>query len=99
MSAVTLYELRYGVAKSSKIGQNQNTLDAFLEYIQGLECTEDCANAAGNLRADLENTGSLIGPYDLLIAAHALTADATLVMHNTREFSRVTHLRLVDWVD
>ena len=98
MSAITLYELQYGVSKSGKIEQNRKTLDSFLKYIQVLEWTEDCANVAGQLRADLEKTGSLIGPYDLLIAAHALTAEATLVTHNTREFSRVKDLSLVDWV-
>ena len=96
MSAIILYELQYGVAKSGKIEQNRKTLDAFLKYIRVLEWTEDCANAAGQLRADLEQSRSLIGPYDLLIAAHALTADATLVARNTREFSRVKDLRLVD---
>lgn len=97
MSAITLYELQYGVARSGKVDQNRKTLDAFLKYIQVLEWTEDCANVAGKLRADLEKTGSLIGPYDLLIAAHALAADAILVTRNTREFSQVKDLRLVDW--
>lgn len=96
VSAITLYELQYGVSKSSKVEQNRKTLNGFLKYIQVLEWTEDCADVAGELRAALKGAGTLIGPYDLLIAAHALTADATLVMHNTREFSRVTHLRLVD---
>ncbi len=50
------------------------------------------------LRSDLEKTGTPIGPYDLLIAAQALAADATLVTHNTKEFSRVKNLKLVDRV-
>jgi tRNA(fMet)-specific endonuclease VapC len=36
-------------------------------------------------------------PHDLQIAAIALHHGLTLVTHNTREFSRIPQLRLVDW--
>lgn len=98
ISAISLYEFQYGVSKSSKLAQNQKTLAAFLQYIQVLEWTEECASVAGQLRADLEKTGTPIGPYDLLIAAQVLAVDATLVTHNTKEFSRVKALKLIDWV-
>jgi tRNA(fMet)-specific endonuclease VapC len=49
------------------------------------------------LRADLEKRGQSIGPLDMLIAAQALSLDATLVTHNTREFARVKGLRVEDW--
>lgn len=98
ISVISLYELQYGVFKSTKIEANQRTLQAFLQYIQVLEWTEHCAEMAGSLRADLEKTGNLIGPYDLLIAAHTLALEATLVTHNTKEFCRVTNLQLADWV-
>ena len=35
--------------------------------------------------------------YLMLIAAIALAHQATLVTHNTREFSRVPDLTIVDW--
>jgi tRNA(fMet)-specific endonuclease VapC len=38
-----------------------------------------------------------IGAIDTLIAGVALSLDATLVTHNTREFSRVPNLEIVDW--
>ncbi len=98
ISAISLYELQYGVSKSNKVEQNQKTLAAFLQYIQVLEWTEECAGVAGKLRAELEKAGRPVGPYDLLIAAQALAADATLVTHNTKEFSHVKALKLVDWV-
>jgi tRNA(fMet)-specific endonuclease VapC len=40
-----------------------------------------------------------IGPNDLLIAAHALAMDLTLVTANTREFSRVPGLKLENWLE
>ena len=47
--------------------------------------------------AHLTATGQLIGPNDMLIAAIALANGATLVSHNTSEFSRVPGLVLEDW--
>jgi len=46
----------------------------------------------------LEKTGNLIDPYDLLIAAHAITLKSTLVTHNVKEFRRVEGLKIKDWV-
>jgi tRNA(fMet)-specific endonuclease VapC len=41
---------------------------------------------------------SLIGPNDLLIAAHAMAADLTLVTANTREFQRIPSLQIENWL-
>ena len=98
ISAISLYELQYGVSKSKKRKQNTNTLNNFLEYIQVMEWTKECAYTAGNLRAELEKSGNLVGPYDLLIAAHARTLETTLVTHNVKEFIRVDGLKIKDWV-
>ena len=98
ISAISLYELQYGVSKSKKRRRNTLTLNNFLEYIQVLEWTKECAFTAGNLRAELEKSGNLVGPYDLLIAAHARTLGATLVTHNVKEFRRVGGLKINDWV-
>ena len=38
-----------------------------------------------------------IGPYDVLLAGHALALGAVFVTHNTREFSRVSGLSTEDW--
>jgi tRNA(fMet)-specific endonuclease VapC len=52
----------------------------------------------GEIRADLERRGQMIGGNDLLIAAHAVTAGATLVTDNEREFSRVGGLVIENWL-
>ena len=98
ISVISLYELQYGVSKSKKRRRNTGTLNNFLEYIQVVDWTKECASTAGNLRADLERKGKLIGPYDLLIAAHARTLGTALVTHNVKEFQRVNGLRINDWV-
>jgi tRNA(fMet)-specific endonuclease VapC len=97
MSVISLYELEYGVSKSKMKAQNRKTLDGFKTYIQTFPWIEDCACFSAEIRTDLEKKGTLIGPHDILIAAHALTLGATLETHNTKEFKRVKHLHLVDW--
>jgi tRNA(fMet)-specific endonuclease VapC len=49
------------------------------------------------LRVDLEKRGTVIGPLDMLIAAHALRLEATLVTANFREFQRVADLKCLEW--
>ena len=51
----------------------------------------------GDLRVDLEKRGIVIGPLDMLIAAHALRLGATLVTANFREFRRVADLQCLEW--
>ena len=56
------------------------------------------AEVFGLIRAGLEKTGQVIGPYDMQIAAQAITRDLILVTNNIREFSRVKELKLENWV-
>ncbi|VAW40922.1 hypothetical protein MNBD_CHLOROFLEXI01-1575 [hydrothermal vent metagenome] len=55
------------------------------------------AHAYGIIRAVLEKQGQPIGREDLLIAAHALAADLTLVTNNEAEFRRIPDLRVENW--
>jgi tRNA(fMet)-specific endonuclease VapC len=83
LSVITAFELEIGALRA-----------------QGpILALEDSARRAyGELRLDLERGGSVIGPYDLLIAAHALSVEATLVTNNQDEFERVKGLQTENWV-
>jgi tRNA(fMet)-specific endonuclease VapC len=97
ISQVVHYELAYGVCNSAQPQKNQANLDHFLKYVQVLEWGAEQATTAAQIRCKLKRVGQPIGPYDLLVAAHALSIDAVLVTHNIREFSRVEGLRIEDW--
>ena len=73
--------------------------EEFLSCFLSLPFDDAAAIAFGRIRARLAALGTPIGPYDLQIAAIALTNDLTLVTHNIREFSRVRGLRIEDWED
>jgi tRNA(fMet)-specific endonuclease VapC len=98
LPAIALYELRYGVEKSTRREVNNATLEAFMSLgIAVWPFDAEDADAAGTIRADMERAGTPIGPYDILIAAQARCRSATLITSNTREFSRVPGLRCLDW--
>jgi len=99
ISAITLAELQYGVAKSQAQQRNQDALDEFLIPLEVLPFSDSATHAYGQIRASLERQGKIIGANDLLIAAHALSLDALLVTNNTREFERVSDLQLANWVE
>ncbi len=91
------YELAFGVCKSGQSQRNQANLAHFLKYVQVLDWGEEQAIDAAQIRCDVVRRGQPIGPYDVLIAAHARSLQATLVTHNTGEFGRVQGLLLEDW--
>jgi tRNA(fMet)-specific endonuclease VapC len=97
ISAITLAELEYGVAKSARKEHNTGTLAAFLALVEVLPFDIPAASQYGQIRATLAREGNVIGSLDMLIAAHAKSANLTLVTNNTREFKRVDGLRLEDW--
>jgi tRNA(fMet)-specific endonuclease VapC len=97
LCSIVKAELLYGARHSRRVEANLQLLKRFFHPLQSLPFDDRCAEEAGQIRADLASQGSPICPNDLLIAATARAHDAVLVTHNTKEFSRVTNLRLIDW--
>ena len=97
ISSITLAELRFGVAKSAYRDKNAGALDEFIIPLEVLPFDEEAALFYGDIRAALEKAGTPIGSMDMLIAAHAVSLNVTLVTNNTREFERVSGLTVVDW--
>ena len=98
ISVITLAELRYGVKKSQFPEKNGQALQEFLIPFQILPFNEEAAFIYGDIRADLEKKGKTIGSLDMMIGAHALSLETTLVTNNVREFSRIPSLQVENWV-
>ena len=97
ISTITVSELQYGVAKSTHRKENQHRLDEFLAPLEILVYDEIAARTYGDIRFQLEKRGKLIGPLDLLIAAHALSQNLIMVTNNDREFKRIKNLEVEKW--
>ena len=96
-SVIVAAELRYGAARKSSARLSRQ-LEAILSAMAVLALEPAASVAYGDLRAELERRGRLIGPNDLLIAAHALSEGHILVTDNEAEFRRVTELVVENWL-
>lgn len=97
VSIVVAAELRFGARRLS----SPRLSAAIEERLRSLVVVPFEAPADryyADVRATLEQRGTTIGANDLLIAAHALALDLTLVTANTREFSRIPDLRVENWL-
>lgn len=98
ISTITVSELQYGAVKSKNPKLNIQRVEEFLTPLEILPYDHNAANFYGEIRHNLETKGEIIGPLDLLIAAHALSNDIILVTNNEKEFQRVNNLRIENWV-
>ena len=98
ISTITVAELEYGVSKSSYCNQNRAALRRFLSPFEIIAFDIRDAEIFGIIRAELERLGKLIGPYDMQLAAQALTRDLVFVTNNISEFNRIKKLKLENWV-
>ncbi len=95
--SVVVGELWTGVHKSKRVHENSNLLNRFLAPFEIVPFDTLCAEKYGEVRACLEQAGSKIGNNDTMIAAVALSHNATVVTNNLKDFSRVAGLKVETW--
>ena len=98
ISSVTYAELVHGVEKSAAVEKNRLALSMLLANMEILDFDVDAADCYEKIRAVLEKKGTPIGPLDMMITAHAQSLGYTVVTNNVKEFSRVSALRIENWV-
>ena len=97
VSTITVAEIRYGLAKRPEATALKSLMNSFLASIQVFPWGMDEAEVYGSVRAKLEKKGVTLGNMDMMIAAHAIVAKATLVT-NDKAFAQVDELSaLVNW--
>ncbi len=101
VSAVSWFELQYGAARSAHPEKAVPRLALLRMIFPVSEPFDDhAARRAADVRVALEllrPNAQPIGPFDVLLAGHALALGAVIVTHNVGEFSRVHGLALEDW--
>ncbi|WP_461245798.1 type II toxin-antitoxin system tRNA(fMet)-specific endonuclease VapC [Treponema sp. R6D11] len=100
ISTITLAELEFGNANadSSYKERNQLALLEFLSIMSIKHFDENAAKEFGIIKKDLKDKNHLIGPFDMLIGAHAKSLNMTLITNNVREFERIKDLKIENWV-
>lgn len=97
ISAITLAELEYGVARSRYPERNRMALLEFLLPFMVLDFDQGASVEYGLIRSSLEAKGRPVGPMDLLLAAQAKAHNLILVTNNEKEFARIDGLRIENW--
>ena len=97
--SVVLFELEYGIAKSNSPMKRRAQLKEICSLVEILPFGTQEAHFSALIRAQLEKKGRPIGPFDLLIAGTTLAYQGTLVTNNTKEFTRVSELKLENWYE
>ncbi len=95
--SVVMFELEYGIQKSTSPDKRRAQLKQLASLVKELPFGRIEAQAAAIIRAQLDVEGTPIGAYDVLIAATAQANNGVLVTNNTREFARVSDLKLANW--
>lgn len=98
ISTISISELEYGIQKSNYPEKNKIALIEFLIPFQILDYDLGVTQTYGKIRAELERKGQMIGPLDMLIAAHARSKNLTIITNNEKEFMRVNNLHVENWV-
>jgi tRNA(fMet)-specific endonuclease VapC len=96
-SIIVACELRYGARKRGSLALTER-VERLLASIDVAPLESGVDPLYAEIRHELESKGLPIGANDLLIAAHALEQQATLVTDNVAEFQRVPGLHIENWV-
>jgi tRNA(fMet)-specific endonuclease VapC len=95
ISSIVMHELFYGAYRGQRTTENLVRIESL--RFEVLAFDREDARHAGEVGAMLAAAGTLVGPYDVLIAGQAIARDLTLITHNVRDFQRVPALKVEDW--
>ncbi|HEX6001441.1 MAG TPA: type II toxin-antitoxin system VapC family toxin [Hyphomicrobiaceae bacterium] len=96
-SIIAAAKLRFGAEKKGS-QRLSDQVETVLDAIEILPFEPPADATYAIIRANLEKTRRPIAANDLLIAAHAITLDCTLVTDNERDFWRIRGLSSVNWL-
>lgn len=99
ITIVTLAELKFGAYKSERVEENLEALNHLLQGTRVLPMDRTSADRFGHIKADLQSRGEILEDFDILIASITLAQEATLVTNNVDHFSRISNLRIQNWMD
>lgn len=99
ISSITYAELLLGAKRSSHPQKHLPLINELCERLHTIYAWDaQAADSFADLQTQLWNAGTPIGSNDTLIAAHALSLDASLVSNNSKHFGKIAELKLVNWV-
>ena len=96
LSVITYYEILNGLYYKDAKSQLKQFED-FVILNNIIPLTDEIAQKAASIFADLRKKGITIGHNDVLIAATAIVNDMIFVTNNSKHFSHIEELEIVNW--
>ena len=98
VAAITVAELWQGVERATAAhkARRQQYLQTVLAPLPIIPYTEQTAFEHARIWAQLEAAGTVIGPYDLIVAATALERGSEVATFNKRHFDCVPGLKVLE---
>lgn len=97
ISAITEGELLYGLARRGYPKALSERVRQFLMRVDVLPWDHEVTKTYGDLRASCDARGIGLGPLDMMIAAHAVATDATLVTRDSAFGNVAAPLKVDRW--
>ncbi len=94
ISIISLAELFYGIYNSKNLDKHKKNLVLFLQDISILESRFSVANNFGMIKSKLKKKGTLVGDFDILNGAFALTYGLTLITRNIKHYKNIEKIRI-----
>jgi tRNA(fMet)-specific endonuclease VapC len=98
ISIITLAELQFGAYNSTRIENNFKRIQYMAKRVQLLDLTPATTDMYAQIKVSLRKIGSVVDDLDIFIGATAIENDLILVTDNERHFSRMSGLRIVNWM-
>lgn len=96
VSTISVAELHFGAARSSRSRANQERLRTFLRELSVLPFSIECAEVFGRIKSAQMKSGEVIADFDLAIASSAM-AHACVLVTDDDAFGRIPDLAIENW--
>jgi len=97
LSCITTFEVWSGARFAREPAQEEATIRHLIRMFGEEAFDGPAAEAAARVRQELESAGAAIGPFDALLAGHALARNWAVATANAREFRRIKGLQVHEW--
>ncbi|MFB6163361.1 MAG: type II toxin-antitoxin system VapC family toxin [Halococcoides sp.] len=89
LSAMTLFELYYGIARAADSESERETVEDVLSSKPVHPADSAVMQKAGRLAGDCQNEGTPVGDGDAIIGATAAVVEEPVLTRNTDDFERL----------
>lgn len=108
ISAITYLELKNWVIRNERHHKqsknhgnpkiNEYVINSFVSRLNIINFDTAAADICADVKDKLEAKGIIVGSFDLLIGAHAISSQSVLVTNNSKDFIHFPNIKLENWV-